>query len=34
MKLNGIRSHMEVKFYFATTPILGIVISYEHASYR
>ncbi|TLX90065.1 MAG: NUDIX domain-containing protein [Thaumarchaeota archaeon] len=34
MKLNGIRSHKEVKFYFATTPIRDIVISYEHASYR
>jgi len=34
LKLNGIRSHKEVKFYFATTPIRNIVISYEHASYR
>jgi 8-oxo-dGTP pyrophosphatase MutT (NUDIX family) len=34
MKLNGIRSHKEVKFYFATTPTRDIVISYEHASYR
>jgi 8-oxo-dGTP pyrophosphatase MutT (NUDIX family) len=34
LKLNGIRSHKEVKFYFATTPIRDIVISYEHASYR
>jgi bis(5'-nucleosidyl)-tetraphosphatase len=34
MKLNGVRSHKEVKFYFATTPIRDIVISYEHASYR
>ena len=34
MKLNGMRSHKEVKFYFATTPTREIVISYEHASYR
>lgn len=34
MKLNGIRSHKEVKFYFATTPTRDIVISYEHASYK
>jgi bis(5'-nucleosidyl)-tetraphosphatase len=34
MKLNGIRSHKEVKFYFATTPTREIVISYEHASYK
>jgi bis(5'-nucleosidyl)-tetraphosphatase len=34
MKLNGVRSHKEVKFYFATTPIRDIVISYEHAAYR
>ena len=34
MKLNGIRSHKEVKFYFATTPTREIEISYEHASYK